>query len=248
MVVLPEGPSSAGPLASAVSESEAADKRGRQSEPDRIFATLRPVIAGIADTFGRNCEVVLHDFRKPDGTIVGIAGNVTNRHVGGSVSQIGMAIIAEGDAAEDQYSYITRTPDGRVLKSVTITLRDSRSRVFGALCINYDVSDLQTVAAMLDDLTGSGRQTPRQIAFADDAGDVIAEVIREEEMSLGRSIDRNSKADRLEVIRGLERRGVFSMRRSVPQVADYLGVSRATLYSYLSDVRGRHDESNGGGS
>src|ERR1700761_8640427 len=108
----------------------APDRRARVSEADRIFATLRPVISGITETFGRNCEVVLHDFRRPDGTIVGISGNVTNRHVGGSVSQIGMAIISEGDAAQDQYSYITRTPDGRVLKSVTITLRDSRQRVF----------------------------------------------------------------------------------------------------------------------
>jgi predicted transcriptional regulator YheO len=231
----------------ATTVRRATSRRARTADADWIFAMLGPVISAIADTFGRNCEVVLHDFRKHDGTIVGIAGNVTNRHIGGSVSQIGMAIIAEGDAAQDQYSYITRTPDGRVLKSMTITLRDQRDHVVGAMCINYDITELRTVAGMLEDLTGSALQNPQQIRFADDVEEVVAEIIREEEVSLGRPIDPHSKRDRLEVIRGLERRGVFSLRRSVPQVAEHLGVSRATLYSYLSDVRQEQSDSNGGG-
>lgn len=208
-----------------------------RTEADRYFTALEPVIAGIAATFGRNCEVVLHDFRRPDGTIVAIAGNVTGRHVGGSVSQIGMSIIAQGDSAEDQYIYITRAQDGRVLKSTTIPLRDSRNHVFGALCINYDISDLRMVSSVLEDLAGPVRETPRQVAFVDDVGAVIAETIQEEELALGRSIGSYDKNERLEIIRALERRGVFSLQRSVPQVAEHLGVSRATLYAYLREVR-----------
>jgi predicted transcriptional regulator YheO len=238
---------------SPASAHRATAARARSSEADRHFATLEPVIAGIAETFGRNCEVVLHDFRRPDGSIVAIAGNVTGRHVGGSMSQIGLSILAAGDDAEDQYVYVTRAPNGRVLKSTTMPLRDSRGHVFGALCINYDITDLRMLASALEDLAGSTRQTPQQVAFLDDVAEVIAETIHEEELSLGRSIDRHDKHDRLEVIRGLEKRGVFSLQRSVPQVAEHLGVSRATLYAYLRDVREhakQHEpsQSNAGGT
>jgi len=212
------------------------------TEADRCFTMLAPVVTGLAATFGRNCEVVLHDFRKPEGTIVAIAGDVTGRHVGGSVSQIGMSIIAAGDDAEDQYIYVTRAPSGRILKSTTIPLRDSDDHVFGALCVNYDITDLRMVSTMIEDMVGSMRETPRQVAFHDDVADVIARTIEEEELALGRSIDRYNRNDRLDIIRALERRGTFSLQRSVPQVAEHLGVSRATLYAYLRDVRGDSDE------
>jgi predicted transcriptional regulator YheO len=42
------------------------------------------MVDALAGTFGRNCEVVLHDFSKSDQSIVKIAnGHVTGRDVGG---------------------------------------------------------------------------------------------------------------------------------------------------------------------
>src|SRR4051794_22648678 len=86
------------------------------------WTMLAPVLRGIVETFGRHCEAVLHDFRDPEHSIVAIAGDVTHRHVGGSVTQIGLSLIAQGNAAEDAINYITRTASGRIVKSSTILL------------------------------------------------------------------------------------------------------------------------------
>lgn len=195
---------------------------------------------GIAASFGRNCEVVLHDFRDPDHSIVAIEGNVTGRHIGGSVTQIGLALIAEGDAATDELNYITRAPNGRVVKSSTIVLRDRGNHVLGLLCINFDITDLRLVAGTIGELTGLGLgvgSEPQSIAYVDDIDKVIRAVIDEEEVAMGRSIDRMTKQDRLAIFRALDRRGIFSLQRSVPHVAEYLGISRATAYSYLEEIR-----------
>src|SRR5690606_1018522 len=102
----------------------------------------------IVNTVGPNvCEIVLHDFRRPENSITHISGTVTNRSVGGSMSQIGVAIMAEGDDAEDRIGYLLRTRDGRQLRSTTIALRDRHGRVSGALCINVDVSQELNPAA-----------------------------------------------------------------------------------------------------
>ena len=45
-------------------------------------------------------------------------------------------------------------------------------------------------------------------------------------VELGRSIDRNDRATRIEIIRALERRGMFSLQRSAPQVAEHLRPKR----------------------
>lgn len=205
---------------------------------DDYFAVLRPVLEGISETFGRNCEVVLHDFRRPENSIVMIAGDVTRRRVGGSVSQIGLSIMAAGEDAEDQYNYITRAPNGRVLKSTTTVLRDPDGHVFGALCINVDVTDLRLLTGVLEELAGSSLQPPEPITFVDEVGQVVSEMINEEEIALSRPLDRLTKQDRLNILRALDRRGIFTLQRSVPQVAEHLGISRATVYTDLHEIRG----------
>lgn len=204
---------------------------------DAYFAMLKPLVSAVAETFGSRCEIVLHDLRKPDNSIVAIAGNVTERHVGGSMSQIGLSVLAAGDQAKDQYNYVTRAPNGRELKSTTVVLRDEQGKPFGLFCINFDITDLRMLAAALEDLVGSDRQPPAHVAFTDDVDQVIDAIMQEENMALGRPLDRLSKQDRLEVLSTLDRRGVFALQRSAPQVAERLGVSRATLYSDLQGLR-----------
>lgn len=204
---------------------------------DQYFALLRMMMAGIRTAVGCHSEVVLHDFRDPEHSIVAIEGDVTNRNVGGTVSQIGVSIIAQGNAAQDRLNYITRAPNGRVLKSSTILLRDANGHVFGAFCINIDVTELRLLANIVADMAGSLNETPHPIAFADDIGQVIRAIIDEEEVALGNSIDRMTKRDRLSIFRSLERRGIFSLQRAIPQVAEYLGISRATAYTYLEEIR-----------
>jgi YheO-like PAS domain-containing protein len=98
---------------------------------DAILAALRPVVDGLAATFGPSCEVVLHDYRQGEQSVVAVTGTVTGRKVGGALSAIGLSVLARGDAAENDVSYLTRTPDGRTVKPSTMPLRDSSGHVSG---------------------------------------------------------------------------------------------------------------------
>lgn len=212
---------------------------------------LRPVLAGITATFGRNCEVVLHDYRDPEHSVIAVEGDVTHRHVGGAMSQIGLSLFAQGDDATDPINYITRTPDGRSLRSSTMLLRDGEQHVFGALCINFDVTDLRMLTSALVDLAGgpapNGSAQSMTATFADDIGQVIRAAIEEEEASRGCPVTRMSRADRIAVVRALDERGIFALQRSVPEVAALLGVSRATAYAYLYASRASKPETGSDG-
>lgn len=212
--------------------------RARLADLDEQLRLIESVIPAIASSFGSRAEVVLHDLRRPEASIVAISGSLTGRHVGGSMSQLGLAIVAAGDDAEPQYNYVTRAPSGLVLKSTTVPLRDPSGRVFGALCINVNVTELRMLADVLTEWSGGHEQvTPQPVTFADDVTEVIAQVIREEERAAGRVLGVFDKANRLEILRRLDRRGTFALQRSVPQVAEHLSVSRATIYTYLRELR-----------
>src|SRR3954453_12435584 len=116
---------------------------------------LKSIVPAVASALGRHCEVVLHDFRQPDSSIVAIAGGLTGGHVGGSMSQIGLEVLAAGDAAEERYDYVTRGPGGRVMRSTTIPLRDHDGHVFGAFCINVDTTELRALQSFVEDIIGT---------------------------------------------------------------------------------------------
>src|SRR3990170_4461078 len=55
-------------------------------EVDATLALLQPLVDAIGKTVGPHCEVVLHDLRTPEHSIVAVCnGAVTNRRVGGPV-------------------------------------------------------------------------------------------------------------------------------------------------------------------
>lgn len=209
------------------------------SEQDAILAALGPVADGIAATLGSFCEVVVHDFRRPETSVVAIAGSVTERSVGGSMSEIGMGLLARGDDAEDQLNYLTRTASGKLVKSSTMLLRDSGGTVFGALCVNLDVTALGQLRTLVGELADVGTVTAETptTTFGDDIDAVVDAIVDEHQLRLNKPWAALSRDERLDLFRSLHRRGVFAVRRAVPQVAARIGISRASAYTYLAEIR-----------
>ncbi|MEU7825949.1 helix-turn-helix transcriptional regulator [Catellatospora sp. NPDC049133] len=204
---------------------------------DAILSALLPVIDGLAATFGPTCEVVLHDYRRGEQSVVAVAGAVTGRKVGGALSEIGLAVLAQGDTAANDINYVTRTPDGRIVKSSTLPLRDSMGHVFGALCVNVDVTALRQAGDLLTALAGAPAAQLPVTTFSDDFHDVVDSLIRAEEMARGQPVGTLTRPERLALLRVLDQRGVFTVRNAVPRIAERLGVSRSAVYADLADSR-----------
>ncbi|MEV6961187.1 PAS domain-containing protein [Streptomyces sp. NPDC051207] len=219
-------------------------KRAPDGERDAILAALRPVVDGLAATFGPVCEVVLHDYRRPEQSVVAVAGSVTGRTVGGAMSEIGMRVAAHGDDAGDELNHLTRTQDGTPVKSSTMLLRDSTGTTFGALCVNLDIGAVTRAHDLLGALAGvaAAPADPPTTTFGNDIDAVVDAVVDTHRARQDKSWAELDRAQRLELFRSLDARGVFAVRRSVEQVAARLGISRASAYTYLSRARATERE------
>lgn len=222
---------------------------GPDAERDAILAALTPVVAGIAATFGPLCEVVLHDYRQPEKSVAALAGSVTGRAVGGAMSEIGMRIVARGDQAGDDLNYLTRTGSGTLVKSSTMVLRDSTGAVFGALCVNLDVTAVTETHALLGALAGltGAVAEPPVVTFGNDIDSVVDAILDAHELRQHGTWAGLDRVRRLDLFRSLDERGVFAVRRAVEQVAGRLGISRASAYSYLAQARAATDTPTDGG-
>ncbi|MER6346961.1 helix-turn-helix transcriptional regulator [Streptomyces sp. NPDC001595] len=219
------------------------------AERDAIIGALGPVVDGLVATFGPLCEVVLHDYRQPERSVVAVAGSVTGRAVGGAMSEIGMRVLARGDEADDELNYLTRTRSGDLVKSSTMVLRDSTGAVFGALCVNLDVTAVHRAQTLLGGLAGLGTDptTTPVTTFGNDIDSVVDAVLDTHQLHRNQNWAGLDRSRRLELFRSLDEHGVFAVRRSVEQVATRLGISRASAYSYLSQARATADPTSQGG-
>ena len=76
---------------------------------------LRQVISLIANQFGTNCEVVLHDLTRDYAhTIVDIRnGHITHRTIGDCGSNLGLEVLRGTVEDGDRFNYVTTTAAAR---------------------------------------------------------------------------------------------------------------------------------------
>jgi len=227
-------------------ETEDALPRILEREVDATLALLRPVVEAIGQTVGSHCEVVLHDLRVPEHSIVAISnGAVTGRRVGGPVvggptKDVALRLL-DSAIKESTLSvgYRTQTRDGRELRSTSLVLRTTAGKPVIALCLNLDLSAFAMVRALLEEIA-KPPAAPADAVPEDtqlEVGEVIPQMIQEALAEVGKPPKFMDREDRLRAVRLMHERGLFLIRGGVERAAAALGISKFTLYSYLKEVR-----------
>ncbi len=221
-----------------------------QKTTDIFLKNLCCVVEGIGLTFGKDCEVVLHDLRHPERSIVAISnGHVSNRKVGGPI--IGGPIDDKAlktlyDQASSQSiisNYLTRTYDGRQLRSTSMFFRDDHGTPVIALCINLDLTTIGYARDFLAELCtpGPNNDAIKEACSNPEEGkhavsEIALKIIDDSIRQLGIHSNQANKSDKLKALRLMHGRGLFLIRGGVFLAAKRLGVSQYTVYNYLKEI------------
>jgi predicted transcriptional regulator YheO len=208
---------------------------------NKVFASLKPVMAAIVDLLGPGSEVVLHDMAYPDASIVAIEGDVTDRRVGGPLTDSGLTCLRSPQSGR-VYSYTTVADGGRVIKSSSVFLTDDEGEILGGLCINLDITPYLTFDRHLQALITATEDEAEPQTFGGDVGEVLDTMLDDAIAATGIPISLMHRGDRLKVIRALEERGAFLLKKAIPLMAERLGVSRHTIYSDLAEIEESREE------
>ena len=201
---------------------------------------LKQVAAGIAAQFGSDCEVVVHDLsRHPDHTIVAIEnGHVSGRKVGDGASHVVMEQLETNDPEpRDHLCYLTRTPDGKILKSSTVYIRNSKGKVSAILAINYDISKLLMVESAVHDLISTGEPQQEEPEKIVNVNDLLEELIAQSVALVGKPVALMNKEDKVKAVQFLNDTGAFLITKSGDKVCKFFGISKYTLYSYIDEAK-----------
>lgn len=219
---------------------------GKGTDMESISENLelfQQIMTMVAEHFGKNCEIALHDFSTGDNhTIVDIRnGNVTGRKIGGCATNVGLEIM-NGKPAEDTFNYITYSPNGHVLRSSSIYFHNAQGKPVGSLCINLDITDSIYCEKWMREYNNlpendsNAANAPKEF-FTSNVNELLDFLIEHCIQKFGKPPKLLSKEEKIQFIAELDSKGVFSITKSSDRVYSLLGISRYTFYTYLDAAR-----------
>jgi predicted transcriptional regulator YheO len=105
--------------------------------------------------------------------------------------------------------------------------------------INFDASPFVAFRRTLETLADPAETYDFQDAFIDDAPQMLDSLFQRALDFIGKPVAQMDKFDRLRVVQILDDAGVFELRKAIPAIASYLGVTRFTIHNYLNEIRGK---------
>jgi len=208
-----------------------------------------PMVKVISETFGRKCEVLVHDFSDPKHSIIAIEGNVTGRKIGDGITDFALSIWRKGGYGEKKENMVTnyknKTKDGKILRSSTLLIRDDKNVIVGCFCINYDLTEHIMFGKVIEELCTTIDLDKRGSKegfenFSSDINEVLRDTIRKAIDEVGIPVSLMKKSDKLLVVKIVDEKGGFLIRGSVNQLAAEMNVSRYTIYNYLDELKIRN--------
>jgi len=213
---------------------------------------LISIVKGIAATFGNDCEVVLHDTRDLENSVIAIEnGHLTGRKIGSPMTDLGLFFIKSKLFSEKNFvpNYQTKTKDGKKLKSTTIFIKNDSGKIIGLLCINYSIGELDEVKRKIDKICEittnidymNGIENNVEENFIQSLDELIDTVFENSIKKIGKRIELMEKEDKIKLLAELQKKGVFMVKGAIDKIAYKLGVSKPTVYSYLAEIKGNED-------
>ena len=206
---------------------------------EEAFEFLDRTARGIAEMFGSSCETMVHDMTQANHPILAIYnGHVSGRSVSSTMDILGNeTLLSEDGLKTDFVNLYATTPSGQQIKSSTFHMIGEDYNL--ALGINFDYSSLVYANRILVDLMSADADLKSAMWHSGD--NRLGEVFEECLAAVGKPVSALNKNDRMKVIALLDQKNAFSFRKSVPFISQRLGVSRYTVYKYLTELSGEKE-------
>lgn len=206
----------------------------------QTLESMKTVADGIAAFLGENCEVVLHSFDSLDKSIFHIVnGQVTGRCVGAPLTDLGMKLLTESCNSNKDVTecYYSKTADDKLLRSITILIRNGDGKPIGMMCINFNMDAPLADVLRLFCAKGQPETDKSQETFVTSIEELIEVTLRDARAAVSGDDSIPNNAKNKAIVCELIKKGIFDIRGAIDIVALKLSVSRYTIYNYIRESK-----------
>lgn len=205
-------------------------------EKERALDFLKRICDGIAEMFGENCEVVIHDMENFQSSIIYIANkHVTQREIGDPFKILGTQDVESFFKGSDLVNYKGTSKHSHLLKSSTFHAKGEGYHY--ALGINFDYTNISIAQSVLGDMMRVGDRLDEAIDRQNSVDYILEDLYEQALARIGKPVPLMNKDERVRMIAYLDKKGAFTIHKSIPIISKKMDVSRFTIYNYLKEIR-----------
>ena len=143
-------------------------------------------------------------------------------------------------------NYRALSANGKILRCSTFYIKDEKGKLVGALNINFDDNRYRELSNLVFSLCHPDNYVSKNISieikgnddqtvFSENISNTIDEILNRIDKSL--PFSKLSHNEKLDIIRQLYQKGIFSMKGAIKTVGHRLSCSPASMYRYLETVK-----------
>lgn len=204
-------------------------------EDHAILASYFPIADGLGALLGEHCEIVLHSLEFLEHSAIYIVnGHNTGRTIGSPLTDRALHSLHHMQTDSVSQPYFTRAKGGKLMKSVTIAIRNARQHVIGFICINLnlDVPVSQFLSSFL-----APTEQENSVNFASSVEELVAQTVELviDEVVHNPQVSNHNK--NRQIVCKLYEKGIFDIKDAINLVAERLDISRHTVYLYIRNAK-----------
>lgn len=195
-----------------------------------------PMIQAVVELFHPFVEAAVHDIE--DGKVIALYHNISKRNVG-DVSPLKELKVKTEHFPDYFNPYEKKNWDGKPLKCTSITIRNEKKRAIGLICFNVDTSFMHDAHRLIETFLNINQDSENPIEmYGGQCEEQAKALINQYLKTRGLSFNHLSRDQNKELVQHLYHQGIFNYKNAAPFVAEYLGISRATVYNYIKQLGG----------
>lgn len=216
---------------------------GAMKHMDKRLEPYRALVPFLGQALGPDYEVALHDLTSETGAVAVLAnGGVTGQSLGAPLRGMARRFVQDGlwRTREFVAGYQAESTARGRLRASALFIRDGEELI-GMLCLYFDAAKYSRMAQellALCGLHGEGGRGAGAEPLTAALPDTVRAAVEEVTGRAGLPPERLTMEEKIRIVETLHRVGLFSMKGAVSEVAAQLGASEATVYRYLSKLKG----------
>jgi D-arginine utilization repressor len=205
-----------------------------KNEFDECWKHYEPFIKAIVELFHPFVEAAVHDLSK--GQLIAIYHNMSQRKIG-DASPLHELQVRTTKFPDYFAPYYKKNWDGRPLKCTSVTVRNKKGTPLGLICFNVDASFAHDAQKLLELFlkTKSEAENPIEL-FGSQCEEQTTYFIEQYLTDKNLSANHLNKKQKQELVQHLYHKGIFNFKNAAPFIAQYLSISRASVYNYIKQL------------
>lgn len=187
----------------------------------------------LAQALGKDYEIVLHDINDDGMSIAEIANNhISGRSINSPITGFALELVNKKIYEErDFLSNYKASAGGKNIKGSTFFIKEG-NKLSGMLCINYDKSRMENIAAQLLGSDMPMEEAAYEEVLSLDLNELIQELTG---LSVNELKNTNLKPKQRQIIVDkIYEKGIFNIKGSITEIASLLNLSESSIYRCIN--------------